>query len=97
MISGATGALAVVLGELFELHPEAKPFLYTIVIMQGVFQMMFGFGKLGKLVRLIPEPVMFGFVNGLAIVIFRAQFKSFEGLSGSSNYPIPRGLPQKAE
>jgi SulP family sulfate permease len=81
MISGATGALAVVLGEVFHLHPEVKPYLYTIVICQGVFQMMFGFAKLGKLIRLIPTPVMFGFVNGLAIVIFKAQFKSFKGLS----------------
>ncbi len=81
MISGATGALAVVLGELFHLHPEAKPYLYTIVICQGLFQMFFGFAKLGKLIRLIPTPVMFGFVNGLAIVIFKAQFKSFQGLN----------------
>lgn len=83
MISGATGALAVVLGEVFHLHPEVKPYLYTIVICQGVFQMMFGFAKLGKLIRLIPTPVMFGFVNGLAIVIFRAQFQSFKGLTAS--------------
>lgn len=82
MISGATGALAVVLGELFHLHPEAKPYLYMIVIFQGVFQMLFGTFRLGKLIRLIPEPVMFGFVNGLAIVIFRAQFKAFDDLSG---------------
>ena len=81
MISGATGALAVVLGELFHIHPEAKPYLYTIVICQGLFQMFFGFAKLGKLIRLIPKPVMFGFVNGLAIVIFKAQFRSFYGLS----------------
>ncbi|MCK5529545.1 MAG: SulP family inorganic anion transporter, partial [Kiritimatiellae bacterium] len=81
MISGATGALAVVLGEVFHLHPEVKPYLYTIVICQGLFQMFFGFARLGKLIRLIPKPVMFGFVNGLAIVIFKAQFRSFHGLS----------------
>lgn len=81
MISGATGALAVVLGELFHVHPEVKPYLYSIVILQGFFQMSFGFLKLGKLVRLIPQPVMFGFVNGLAIVIFKAQFRAFVGLS----------------
>ncbi len=83
MISGATGALAVVLAELFHGHPETKEYLFLIVIMMGIFQMIFGFFKLGKLARLIPEPVMFGFVNGLAIVIFKAQFKSFEGMNGS--------------
>lgn len=81
MISGATGALAVVLGELFHIHPELKPYLYSIVFLQGLFQMTFGFLKLGKLVRLIPQPVMFGFVNGLAIVIFKAQFRAFSGLN----------------
>ena len=83
MISGATGALAVVMGELFHLHPETKQYLYAIVVMMGLFQMLFGVLKLGKLARLIPEPVMFGFVNGLAVVIFKAQFKSFEGMLNS--------------
>ena len=83
MISGATGALAVVMGELFHLHPETKEYLYLMVVLMGGFQILFGVLKLGKLVRLIPEPVMFGFVNGLAVVIFKAQFKSFEGMNSS--------------
>ncbi len=78
MISGATGALAVVMAELFHEHPETKDYLFLMVIIMGVFQILFGVFKLGKLVRLIPEPVMFGFVNGLAIVIFKAQFGSFK-------------------
>ena len=83
MISGATGALAVVMGELFHLHPETKQYLYLMVIMMGGFQVLFGVFKLGKLVRLIPEPVMFGFVNGLAVVIFKAQFASFHDMTNS--------------
>lgn len=78
MISGATGALAVVMAELFHEHPGTKEYLFLMVIIMGVFQILFGVFKLGKLVRLIPEPVMFGFVNGLAIVIFKAQFGSFK-------------------
>ncbi|QEN03225.1 SulP family inorganic anion transporter [Thiospirochaeta perfilievii] len=78
MISGATGALAVVMAELFLEHPSAKDYLFIMVIIMGCFQILFGLLKLGKLVRLIPEPVMFGFVNGLAIVIFKAQFSSFK-------------------
>lgn len=78
MISGATGALAVVMAELFHENPGTKEYLFLMVIIMGIFQILFGIFKLGKLVRLIPEPVMFGFVNGLAIVIFKAQFSSFK-------------------
>ncbi|MBN2616700.1 MAG: SulP family inorganic anion transporter [Spirochaetales bacterium] len=80
MISGATGAIAIVLGELFVNHPETRKYLFTIVILAGLFQILFGVLKLGKLIRLVPEPVMYGFVNGLAILIFKAQFESFKGL-----------------
>lgn len=83
MISGATGALAVVMGELFLHHPETKEYLFLMVVIMGVFQILFGVFKLGKLVRLIPEPVMFGFVNGLAVVIFKAQFGSFKGMDSA--------------
>ena len=78
MISGATGAIAVVMAELFHQNPTTKEYLFLMVIIMGIFQILFGIFKLGKLVRLIPEPVMFGFVNGLAIVIFKAQFSSFK-------------------
>ncbi|MGL1891761.1 MAG: SulP family inorganic anion transporter [Spirochaetaceae bacterium] len=78
MISGATGALAVVMAEMFHEHPGTKEYLFLMVIIMGIFQILFGTFKLGKLVRLIPAPVMFGFVNGLAIVIFKAQFGSFK-------------------
>ena len=78
MISGATGAIAVVLAELFSNHPETKEFLFLIIIIMGVIQILFGLFKFGKFVRLIPHPVMFGFVNGLAIVIFKSQLSVFK-------------------
>ena len=85
MISGATGALAVVmvhlvaegnaLGEGLGLY-----YLFATVILMGVIQMLAGVFKLGKFVRLIPHPVMMGFVNGLAIVIFLSQLNLFKVL-----------------
>jgi SulP family sulfate permease len=85
MISGATGALAVVMvslvaegnamgevGESLGLY-----YLFVTVILMGIIQMLAGVFKLGKFVRLIPHPVMMGFVNGLAIVIFLSQLGMF--------------------
>lgn len=88
MISGATGALAVIMVGLVKLG-EAKglelglgdgmglQYLFAGLILMGVIQSLFGVLKLGRFVRLIPQPVMFGFVNGLAIIIFEAQFPMF--------------------
>ena len=82
MISGATGALAVVMVSLVAEAPQHAPegmaepglqYLFATLLLMGVIQILFGVLKLGKLVRLIPHPVMMGFVNGLAIVIFTAQ------------------------
>ncbi|MCK5815090.1 MAG: SulP family inorganic anion transporter [Flavobacteriaceae bacterium] len=85
MISGATGALAVVMVSLVSegnAMGEAGEnlglyYLFATVILMGVIQMLAGVLKLGKFVRLIPHPVMMGFVNGLAIVIFTSQLGMF--------------------
>ncbi|MEA3304802.1 MAG: SulP family inorganic anion transporter [Patescibacteria group bacterium] len=76
MISGATGALAVVMTSLV-LQYGIEYLLATVVLM-GIFQILFGLFKFGKFVRLIPHPVMLGFVNGLAIIIFMSQLGQFQ-------------------
>jgi len=76
MISGATGAIAVVIVSLAQSH--GVEYIFATVILAGIIQMTAGFLKLGKFIRLVPHPVMFGFVNGLAIVIFLAQLASFK-------------------
>jgi len=76
MISGATGALAVVMVALVAEHGEE--YLFATVVLMGVFQIIFGMCKLGKFIRMVPYPVMLGFVNGLAIVIFLAQIPQFK-------------------
>ena len=86
MISGATGALAVVMVALVkEGNAMGEPseqlglyYLFATVILMGIIQMLAGLLKLGKFVRLIPHPVMMGFVNGLAIVIFLSQLDMFK-------------------
>lgn len=86
MISGATGALAVVMVSLVSegnaMGAEGENlglyYLFLTVILMGVIQMLAGVLKLGKFVRLIPHPVMMGFVNGLAIVIFLSQLGMFK-------------------
>ena len=90
MISGATGALAVVMVSLVaegNAMGEASEqlglyYLFATVILMGVIQMLAGVLKLGKFVRLIPHPVMMGFVNGLAIVIFLSQLGMFKDVNG---------------
>jgi len=76
MISGATGALAVVMVALVAQH--GVEYLFATVVLMGVFQIIFGMCKLGKFIRMVPYPVMLGFVNGLAIVIFLAQIPQFK-------------------
>ncbi len=86
MISGATGALAVVMVALVKegnaMMPEVGDagiqYLFATLVLMGIIQMAAGFLKLGKFVRLIPHPVMLGFVNGLAIVIFMSQLGMFK-------------------
>ncbi len=87
MISGATGAVAVVyvgmISALKELYPaitidEITQYVFATVILAGVLQILAGVLRLGKFIRLVPHSVMYGFVNGLAIVIFLAQFDAFK-------------------
>lgn len=76
MISGATGALAVVMIDLVARH--GVEYLFAAVVLMGIIQISFGLFKLGKFIRMVPYPVMLGFVNGLAIVIFLAQIQHFQ-------------------
>ena len=76
MISGATGALAVVMVALVADH--GVQYLFATVVLMGVIQVLAGVFKLGKFIRMVPHPVMLGFVNGLAIVIFWAQMEQFK-------------------
>ncbi len=80
MISGATGALAVVMVALVAAH--GVEYLFATVVLMGLFQVGAGVFKLGKFIRLVPHPVMLGFVNGLAIVIFLAQLTQFQPAGG---------------
>ena len=80
MISGATGALAVVMVALVVTH--GVEYLFATVVLMGVLQVLFGLLKLGKFIRMVPFPVMLGFVNGLAIVIFLAQMSHFKTPDG---------------
>jgi SulP family sulfate permease len=86
MISGATGALAVVMVALVAEH--GVQYLFATVVLMGILQIMAGIFKLGKFIRLVPHPVMLGFVNGLAIVIFLAQMSQFkvEAADGSKDW-----------
>ncbi len=80
MISGATGALAVVIVSLVATH--GVQYLFATVVLMGVMQVLAGVFHLGKFIRLVPYPVMLGFVNGLAIVILLAQFGQFKIADG---------------
>jgi SulP family sulfate permease len=76
MISGAAGALAVVMVALVVQH--GVEYLFAAIVLMGVLQILFALARLGKFIRMVPHPVMLGFVNGLAIVIFVAQFEHFK-------------------
>ena len=76
MISGATGALAVVMVSLVSQH--GVEYLFATVVLMGLIQIFVGIMRWGKFIRLVPHPVMLGFVNGLAIVIFLAQMSQFQ-------------------
>ncbi len=79
MISGATGAMAVVVVSLVAIH--GIEYLFPTVILCGLLQLIVGVARLGVLIRMVPHSVMLGFVNGLAIVICMAQFGSFKTVS----------------
>ncbi|KAA0128895.1 SulP family inorganic anion transporter [Chryseobacterium sp. SN22] len=76
MVSGGAGATIVVLIALIKSH--GIDYLFATVILAGILQMLVGIFKWGKFVRLIPQPVMYGFLNGLAVIIFMAQVEQFK-------------------
>lgn len=82
MISGATGALAVVMVSLVAQH--GIEYLFATVVLMGILQITAGALRWGKFIRLVPHPVMLGFVNGLAIVIFLAQLGQFKIPDGTA-------------
>lgn len=103
MITGATGAVAVIFAPLVYKVMEmsksqgmtfdaamdnALNYLFAAVILMGMIQIICGILKLGKFIRLVPHPVMLGFVNGLAIIIFKAQFSQFT--MGGELLPSPQ-------
>lgn len=91
MISGATGAMAVVVVALVAQH--GVEYLFPTVILCGLLQIAVGLGRLGKLIRMVPHPVMLGFVNGLAIVIGLAQLGSFKTMSAGGELVYLTGQP----
>lgn len=80
MISGATGAVAVVIVSLA--RDFGVEYVFATVVLAGLLQIAAGFLRLGKLMRLVPHPVIFGFVNGLAIIIFMSQLVQFQDTEG---------------
>ncbi len=83
MISGATGAVAVVIAALAKSH--GVEYVFAAVLLAGLIQVTAGLFRLGKFIRLVPHPVMFGFVNGLAIIIFMAQLDQFKVADAAGN------------
>ena len=90
MISGATGALAVVMVALVADH--GVQYLFATVVLMGILQVSAGVFKLGKFIRMVPHPVMLGFVNGLAIVIFLAQMEQFKVSDGAGGHVWMSGV-----
>jgi len=91
MISGATGAIAVVIVALAKSH--GVEYVFATVVLAGLIQMLAGVLRMGKLIRLVPHPVMFGFVNGLAIVIFLSQLDQFKTMDVFGAMQWMTGMP----
>lgn len=91
MISGATGAIAVVIVALAKSH--GVEYIFATVILAGLIQILAGVFRLGKFIRLVPHPVMFGFVNGLAIVIFLSQLDQFKEVDNTGVLHWMTGTP----
>lgn len=86
MISGATGSMAVVMVAIVQKY--GVDYLFATIILTGIIQVLAGVLRFGKFIRLMPKPVMIGFVNGLAIVIFLAQLGQFKiiGVTGQPEW-----------
>lgn len=91
MISGATGAMAVVMVHLVAEH--GVEYLFATIVLTGLIQISVGVLRLGKFIRIVPHPVMLGFVNGLAIVIFLAQLSQFKVDDGEGGMAWMSGTP----
>ncbi len=76
LVSGGAGATVIVLVALMKSH--GLEYVFAAVALAGVFQILVGLFKLGKFIRLVPQPVMYGFVNGLAVIIFMSQLEQFK-------------------
>ncbi len=81
MVSGAAGSIAVVSVALVVSH--GVEYLFLAVLLVGIIQILVGVFKLAKFIRLVPQPVIYGFLNGLAIIIFLSQFEQFKTASGA--------------
>ncbi|MFH6971604.1 SulP family inorganic anion transporter [Flavobacterium petrolei] len=85
MISGGAGATVIVLIAL--MNSNGLEYVLAAVALAGVLQILVGIFKLGKFIRLVPQPVMFGFVNGLAVIIFMSQLDQFKAVvNGQSTW-----------
>lgn len=83
MISGGAGATVIVLIAL--MNSNGLEYVLAAVAMAGILQILIGIFKLGKFIRLVPQPVMFGFVNGLAVIIFMSQLEQFKIIINGQN------------
>lgn len=91
MVSGGAGATAIVLIALMQSH--GIEYVFAAVALAGILQITVGIFKLGKFIRLVPQPVMYGFVNGLAVIIFMSQFEQFKTITNGqaswlNGYPL---------
>lgn len=82
MVSGGAGATVVVLIALMQSH--GIDYVFAAILLAGLMQILVGVFKLGKFIRLVPQPVMYGFVNGLAVIIFTSQLQQFKTMEGGS-------------
>lgn len=83
LVSGGAGATVIVLIALMQSH--GLEYVFGAVALAGVIQIIVGLFKLGKFIRLVPHPVMFGFVNGLAVIIFMSQFEQFKQITNGTS------------
>ena len=91
VISGAAGATAVVLAPLCAKY--GIEYLFGAVVLSGIIQLAFGALRFGKFIRLVPQPVMMGFVNGLAIVIGTSQLEQFRVVTSAGHHVWMSGMP----
>lgn len=91
LVSGGAGATVVVLIALMQSH--GVEYVFAAVALAGCFQILVGVFKLGKFIRLIPQPVMYGFVNGLAVIIFMSQVEQFKLYQPNGDFTWITGMP----